>query len=66
MSRYTIYITPSAWPKIKQLPGNIRQRVKRAIDSLADDPPPAKSKALDLADFVPEVRRLRLDHWRIV
>lgn len=66
MSRYTVYITPNAWPKIKELPGNIRQRVKRAIDSLAENPRSAQSKALDVVDFVPEVRRLRLDHWRIV
>lgn len=66
MSRYTVYIIPSAWPKIKELPGNIRQRVKRAIDSLADNPRPIKSKALDAPDFESEVRRLRLDQWRIV
>jgi mRNA interferase RelE/StbE len=66
VSRYTVYIIPDAWPKIKELPGNIRQRVKRAIDSLADNPRPARSKTLDVADVTPEVRRLRLDQWRIV
>lgn len=44
----------------------MRQRVKRAIDSLADNPRPTKSKALDAPDVEPEVRRLRLDQWRIV
>ena len=36
MSRYTVYIIPRAWKEIKDLPGNMRQRVKRAIDALAD------------------------------
>lgn len=66
MSCYTVYVIPSAWPKIKELPGNIRQRVKREIDSLADNPRPSKSKELNVSDFEPEVRRLRLDQWRIV
>lgn len=66
MRRYTVYVTPQTWPKIKELPGNIRQRVKRAIDALADNPRPSKSKELEVPDFEPEVRRLRLDQWRIV
>lgn len=66
MSRYTVYVIPSAWPKIKELPGNIRQRVKRSIDSWADNPRPSKSKELDIPDVEFEVRRLRLDQWRIV
>ena len=42
---------------------------KNAIDELADDPRPTQSKKLDVADMeVPgrEVRRVRLDNWRIV
>lgn len=66
MSRYTVYIIPSAWPQTKELPGNIRQRVKRAIEGLADNPRPSRSKALDVPDVEPEVRRLKLDQWRIV
>lgn len=31
MSRYTIYVVPSEFQAIKRLPGNVRQRVKRAI-----------------------------------
>ncbi|MFB0535329.1 MAG: type II toxin-antitoxin system RelE/ParE family toxin [Anaerolineae bacterium] len=66
MSRYTVYIIPRAWKEIKDLPGNMRQRVKRAIDALADDPRPPKSKAMDAPEFEHELRRLRLDRWRIV
>lgn len=38
MSRYTVYVIPSAWREIKDLPGYLRQRVKRAIEGIADDP----------------------------
>jgi mRNA interferase RelE/StbE len=51
---------------MKDLPGNMRQRVKRAVDALADEPRPPTSKALDFPDFERELRRLRLDRWRIV
>ncbi len=37
MSRYTVYVTPGAWKEIKSLPGNMRQRVRRAVDALAAD-----------------------------
>ena len=66
MSRYTVYIIPRAWREIKNLPGNMRQRVKRAIDALADDPRPSRSESLNVPDFDVELRRLRLDKWRIV
>ena len=44
----------------------MRQRVKRAVEALADNPRPPKSRALDAPDFEHELRRLRLDRWRIV
>jgi mRNA interferase RelE/StbE len=47
----------------------VRQRIKLTIDELADNPRPTHSKKLDIADLeVPgrEVRRVRLDNWRIV
>jgi len=43
MSRYAVYITPRALREIKNLPGHMRQRVKHAIDELADDPHPLKT-----------------------
>lgn len=33
---------------------------------MADNPRPAKSKALDVPELEPEVGRLRLEQWRIV
>jgi hypothetical protein len=46
VSQYTIYVTPMAWDEVHDLPGHIRQRVRRAIAALADEPRPADSKAL--------------------
>jgi len=69
MSRYTVYVLPEEFRRIKRLPGNVRQRIKYAIDELADAPRPTQSKKLDVADLEDsgrEVRRVRLDNWRIV
>ena len=66
MNRYTVYVTPDALKEIKDLPGNMRQRVRKAIDSFAEDPRPAKSKKLDVSGLQAEVRRLRLDRWRVI
>jgi len=69
VTNYTIYIAPRAWDEIKQLPGNIRQRARKAIDHLANDPRPGNSTELDrseLPEIEAELRRLRLEKWRIV
>jgi mRNA interferase RelE/StbE len=69
---YKVYVTPTALQEIRQLPGHVRQRAKRALDDLKANPHPPGSKALDLPDIpmrteAPhEVWRLRLDRWRIV
>jgi len=44
VSRYTVYVTPDAFQEIKNLPGNIKQRIRRAIGELADNPRPPQSK----------------------
>ena len=67
--RYKVYVLPQAWREIKQLPGNMRQRVKRAIDGLSHDPRPSRSIKLDtsgLPQVEMELRRLRIGRWRIV
>jgi mRNA interferase RelE/StbE len=66
VSRYTVYIIPRAWQEIKDLPGHVRQRVRRAVDGLADNPRPPQSRKLQVPDLEPELHRLRLDRWRIV
>jgi len=85
VSSYTVYVTPTAWDEVQELPGHMRQRVRRAIAALADEPRPAESKALvrpiqeevieaqgtasaaeQSFEPIHELRRIRLDRWRIV
>ena len=63
---YLLDVSPAAQTEIKRLPGHVRQRVRRAIKALAQDPRLPRSKALDLPLADAEPRRLRLDRWRIV
>jgi len=51
----------------------MRQRIRRAIDELAQDPRPPTSEALTLPDSLDarikaewEARRIKLDDWRVV
>ena len=68
--RLQLWIEPEAHSARKALPGNIRQRVKRVLDALANEPRPASSRELDVSDIgIPtniEIRRVRLDKWRIL
>lgn len=51
---------------MKDLPGHIRQQVRRSIQHLGDDPRPPNSRRLDTPDAEYELRRLRIDRWRII
>jgi mRNA interferase RelE/StbE len=66
VSAYHVYVTPAGWKEIKILPGKMRQRVRRAVEALAENPRPPKSKVLDVPGLLAEIRRLRLNRWRIV
>ncbi|HOQ97833.1 MAG TPA: type II toxin-antitoxin system RelE/ParE family toxin [Anaerolineae bacterium] len=66
MSAYRVYTRPEAWRALKELPGHLRQRLRRAIDDLSHEPRPSQSKRLDLPDATLEVRRLRMDRWRVI
>ena len=69
MSRYTVYVVPDEFQAAKKLPGNVRHRIKQAIDGLADSPKPPNSEQLTvpgLDDRVFDVWRLRIENWRIV
>ncbi len=66
VSAYRLWVPPPVLHLLKRLPGHVRQRVRRAIGQLADDPRPSGSKALDVRDPAYDLRRLRLDTWRIV
>lgn len=51
---------------MKDLPGNMRQRVRRAVDALAENPRPPGSKRLDAPGLDPKLYRLRLGRWRVI
>jgi mRNA interferase RelE/StbE len=70
VSRRALFVEAEVHRSRKRLPGHLRQRIKRAIDGLAEDPRPAESRALDVTGMdVPSgvgVLRLRVGGWRIV
>jgi mRNA interferase RelE/StbE len=70
MARRNLLIEPEAHAARKRLPGHVRQRLRRAIESLADDPRGRQSSALDLSDIHVqpgiELRRLRVEQWRVI
>jgi mRNA interferase RelE/StbE len=69
-----VYLEPQVHAQRRELPGNVRQRLKREIEGLSAEPRPPHSRALDLSKIedklsIPEgieVRRLRLDRWRVI
>jgi len=62
-------VEPSVHEARKQLPGHVRQRIKLAIASLADDPRSTQTQPLDVTGIdVPagaELQRLRLNRRRL-
>ncbi len=69
-AKYHVWIEPEVHAAREDLPGNVRQRVKRMLDGLNSDPRPSDSKTLDVSELdvppVTEIRRLRLEHWRVL
>jgi mRNA interferase RelE/StbE len=67
---YKVWLEPEVHELRDHLPGKVRQRIKREIAQLSVRPRPAKSIPLDTSDLplspLIEVRRLRLEKWRIV
>jgi mRNA-degrading endonuclease RelE of RelBE toxin-antitoxin system len=67
---YTLYIEPEVHAAREKLPGHMRQRIRRTIETFVQNPRPAGSRALDTStlDLPPEVeiRRLRIESWRLV
>ncbi len=70
MTPAKVYLEPEVHEARKSLPGNVRHRIKKVIDALADKPRPPESKVLDAEGLdVPrsiELRRIRLDSWRLL
>lgn len=72
MKDYRVEVDRDVRKRVYKLPGNIRQRVIRALRSLRQNPRPSNSTALDPLKVdlhLPartELRRIRLEAWRIV
>ncbi len=67
---YDLYVEKAVHEARKELPGNIRQRVRGRIEALASAPRPRgshplRTEGLELSPAV-QIRRIRLDRWRIV
>lgn len=67
---YELFLEPEVHAARQDLPGHIRQRIRGAITDLATDPRPANSDELtsepSAAPPGVDVRRLRLERWRVV
>ena len=59
-------ISPEVQGDLKRLAGNIRRRMIVAIDALEENPRPASSRRLEVEGESREIRRLRLDKWRVI
>ncbi|MBI3960730.1 MAG: type II toxin-antitoxin system RelE/ParE family toxin [Chloroflexi bacterium] len=64
MNRYRLSYTPGVRHIVDNLPGNIRQRVKRTIHTLLEDPYPAEAEPM--RDDFQQLWRIQIDAWRIV
>jgi len=61
--RYRIDVTDAARAEVIHLPGHVRQRARRLIAALADEPRPDNSKELRGHRGL---FRIRLEKWRVV
>jgi mRNA-degrading endonuclease RelE of RelBE toxin-antitoxin system len=67
LMRYQVWINDEAKTEIIRLPGHMRQRIRRVIQALGDEPRPHYSQQMRAPEGVTlEVRRLRLERWRVV
>ena len=65
--RYQLWIRDEAKAEIRGLPGHVRQRIRRAVQSLGSEPRPHYSRKLRAPEGIElEIRRLRLERWRVV
>jgi mRNA interferase RelE/StbE len=71
MASYRVEITNAARREIRDLPGNVRQLIFREIQSLEKNARPYSSKGMKSTKSfkIPkdvELRRIRIDRWRVV
>lgn len=72
MAFYRVNVTIQVRQEIRGLPGNVRQRIFRLIQSLGQVPKPSESRSLDTSKMKKQVpngvtlHRVRAARWRIV
>jgi mRNA-degrading endonuclease RelE of RelBE toxin-antitoxin system len=64
VARYRLRYSEEVRRALHRLPGNYRQRFRRILEKLPDDPYPAGS--VPLRHSVPGGRKMRLDQWRLI
>ncbi|NJO41158.1 MAG: type II toxin-antitoxin system RelE/ParE family toxin [Cyanobacteria bacterium CRU_2_1] len=66
-STYRVFLKPEVDRIGRKLPGMMRQRIRRMIDELAENPRPHNSIAMQTSKPLNvEPRRIRVDDWRIL
>ena len=60
---YRLSISDVAEREMRRLPGTVKQRIRRMVNSLASNPYPPETKELRGR---PGRYRIRLDKWRII
>ena len=65
---YQIWLLASVHDQRRNLPGVVRQRIRKIIDALAENPRPDNSIELNFSTEIDcwEPRRIRIGSWRIV
>lgn len=72
MASYKVEVDRRLRKVIRNLPGNLRQRVLRILESLRQQPRPRESQAIDTSkagiSLGPraDLRRIRIEAWRVV
>jgi mRNA interferase RelE/StbE len=72
MVLYQVEVTSQARTEIRELPGNMHQRILRLLKALREEPHPNSSKRLDIANLGIELEssiglyRIRVESWRVV
>lgn len=67
MTQYRVWIRDEAKAEVRRLPGHMRQRVRQFVQSLGQEPRPPATRQLRLPEnFDLEVRRARMDRYRLI
>ena len=65
-----LWIERAALDEIADLPGHMRQRMRRVISNLSNQPRPDNSRVLTITKSLQipgiEARRLRIEQWRVI